>query len=257
MSGLNEEEKKMLEEMIEQMPDNIRRAFEDAVSSSGMSREEFVDGLLEQLASEASPLSAEEEEILRPMVAPDCPDCGSKRTFSGDEIEQIDDPTVGYCEECGLLWCLECDLYIEAGKTCPHHEICDACPEEKDEFGDCGVLPADCPTILEWQSKLATERLTGTCAWCGGPIEEGSEIFGTGAKIREGIDFVQSSGQDGFLLEVTIAGRRVPTVVTGKDSEARKQGNDLMFMTCSMSCAEELKDALERERDIIEKTQLN
>lgn len=254
---MDENEKKILEDMLEQMPPNIRRAFDDAVEASGIPRDDFVEGLLEQMASDEEELSPEDEEFLRSVFVGDCPDCGSAKTSCGDEIEQIDDPTVGYCEECGLLWCLECGMYIEAGSVCPHWDVCDACPEEKDEFGECGINPLECPVILEWQAKLATERVTSVCAWCKGAIPEGEEVFGTGAKIREGIDFVQGLGQEGFLMEVTIAGKRVPTIVTGRDSEARKQGNDLMFMTCSAECAEDLKEALEHERDIIEKTQMN
>ncbi len=254
---MNEEERKDLQEMLDGMPPNIKRAFDDAVDASGMSRDDFLEGLLGQMMSEDVPLSADEEQLLRAVFVGDCPDCGSSRTLSGDEIEQIDDPSVGYCEDCGLLWCLECGMYIEAGSDCPHWDVCEECPEEKDEFGDCGIMPSECPVILEWQAKVASDRVATVCAWCGNAIPEGDEVFGAGAKIREGIDLVQGSGREGFLMEVTIAGRRVPTIVTGKNSEARKQGNDLMFMTCSIKCAEELKAALERERDIIEKTQLN
>ncbi|MHB8894239.1 MAG: hypothetical protein ACYC99_03555 [Candidatus Geothermincolia bacterium] len=254
---MNEEEKKILEEMLEQMPPNIRQAFDDAAGASGMPRDDFIEGILEQIGEDDQPLSPEDEEFLRAVFVGDCPDCASGKTLSGDEIEQIDDPTVGYCEDCGLLWCLECGMYIDAGSVCGHWDVCDECPEEKDEFNECGLPPSECPTILEWHASVAAGRLKSVCAWCGGAMPEGNEVFGTGAKIREGIDFVQGSSPEGFLMEVTIAGRRVPTIVTGKDSEARRQGNDLMFMTCSVKCAEELKVALERERDIIEKTQLN
>jgi hypothetical protein len=254
---MDEEQERILSEMLEGMPPNVRRAFEEAVDSSGMPREDFIEKLLEQVASKDEALTGEDEEFLRTMFVGDCPDCGGSRTFSGDEIEELDDPTVGYCDECGLLWCLECGMFITEGNICPHWDVCEECKEEKDEFGDCGIMPSECPFILEWQAQVVSERLAGSCAWCGGEIPEGDEVFGTGAKIREGIDFVQGTSAEGFFMEVTIAGRRVPTVVTGRDSEARKQGNDLMFMTCSVECAEELRIALERERDIIEKTQLN
>jgi hypothetical protein len=257
MCLMEENERKILEEMLEEMPDDIKRAFQDAVDSSGMSRDVFLDGLMKQIASEESDLTDQDEDFLRAMFVGDCPDCGSSNTLSGDEVEQIDDPTVGYCDECGLLWCLECGMYIDAGAVCAHWDVCEECTEEKDEFGDCGIMPSECPRIIEWQARVAAERVTTVCSWCGGPIPEAGEVFGTGAKIREGIDFVQGEGTEGFFMEVTIAGRRVPTIVTGKDSEARKQGNDLLFMTCSMNCAEELRESLERERDIIEKTQLN
>ncbi len=254
---MNDEEKRMLEEMVERMPENIRRAFEDAAGSSGMTRDAFMEGILDRFDAEGEELSPDEEEFLRAVFVGDCPDCGSAKTVSGDEIEQIDDPTVGYCEECGLLWCVECGMQIPAGSECGHWDVCEECGEEKDEFGDCGISPGECPFIMEWQAGVATDRITSACAWCGSAIPEGDEVFGAGARIREGIDFVRGSGREGFLMEVTIAGRRVPVIVTGRDSEARRQGNDLLFMTCTAACAEELKAALERERDIVEKIQLN
>ena len=252
---MDDEEKRIFEEMFEQMPEDLKEAFDSAVVASGKSKDEFVEGLWEEIAS--GELSEDEDELLRSIFVGDCPECGSAGTFSGDEIQEIDDPTVGFCSECGLMWCLECKLGVEAGVECGHWDVCEACSEEKDEFGDCGVMPWECPIIVEWQTRLAADRFTKVCAWCGGDIPEGDEVFGTGAKMREGIDFVQGDNPNGFFMEFTIAGRQVPTVVTGRDSDARKAGNDLMFMTCSPECAEELKVALERERDIIEKTQLN
>jgi len=252
---MDDEEKRIFEEMFEQMPEDLKEAFNSAVVASGKSKDEFVEGLWEEIASEEG--TDDEDELLRSIFVGDCPECGSARTLSGDEIDEVEDPTLGFCQDCGLLWCLECKMGVEAGEECGHWEVCESCSEDKDEFGDCGVMPFECPVILEWQMKLAADRFTKVCAWCGAAIPEGDEVFGTGAKIREGIDFVQCASPNGFFMEVTIAGRSVPTVVTGKDSDARKAGNDLMFITCSVEFAEDLREALERERDIIEKTQLN
>lgn len=252
---MNEEEKLIFEEMYAQLPPEIKEAFDKAVASSGLTQEQFVEGLWDELRAEG--LGEGDWEIPGGGTVGECPECGSEHTVSGDEIEQIDDPTIAYCDDCGLLWCLECAMSVPPGGECGHWDVCAECTEEKDEFDDCGVEASECPFIVEWQSKVAAERFTGVCAWCGVKIPEGDEVFGTGAKIREGIDFVQPDSTEGFFMEVTIGGRRVPTVVTGTGSDARLQGNDLMFMTCSMRCAEELRDTLERERDIIEKAQLN
>lgn len=254
---MNEDDKRIFRDMFDSLPPDLKQAFETAVQSSGLSREQFVEGLWNEIAAEENAIDIDEDDMLRSIFIGDCPECGSTKTLSGDEIEEIDDPSVAYCESCGLLWCLECGISLVAGTPCGHWQICDACSEEKDEFGDCGLMPADCPYVIEWQSKVAADTLSNVCAWCGKQIPDGNEVFGTGAKIREGIDFFQGGSTEGFFMEVTIAGRRVPTVVTGPESEARIQGNDLMFMTCSMQCAEELKSALEYERDVIEKAQLN
>jgi hypothetical protein len=254
---VNEDDKKMFLEMFDRLPPDLKAAFESAVTASGMSREQFVEGLLSEIASEDVDLSLEDDEMLRSMFIGDCPECGSKSTVPGDEIEDVDDPTVACCRDCALAWCLECGMTLSLRDVCGHWAVCDDCSEEKDEYGDCGIMPADCPNIVEWQAKRTAESLSRTCAWCGSEIPESGEVFGTGAKIREGIDFVQAGGREGFFMEVTIAGRRVPAVVTGKDSDARRAGNDLMFMTCGLRCAEELKKALETEREVIEKAQLN
>ena len=254
---MDEQDKRIFEEMFEAMPDDLKAAFDSAVTASGVSKEQFVENLWKEVAADEAVPGGDEDDLLRSMFIGDCPECGSTHTLSGDEIEEIDDPTVALCETCGLIWCLECGMTLAAAEECGHWHICEACDEEKDEYGDCGLMPADCPFVLDWQARAAADMLTSKCAWCGGEIPEDGEVFGTGARIREGIDFVQGGSEEGFFMEVTIAGRRVPTIVTGKDSDARKQGNDLMFMTCSLACAEQLKEALERERDLIEKIQLN
>lgn len=255
---MNEEDKRVFGEMFESLPPDEKKAFEHAVKESGLSREQFIERLWDEVSDAEGSLDPDEEAFVDWILAGDCPDCGSSRTRPGDEIEEIDDATVARCERCGFLWCMECGMPVEAGAECGHWRICDECPEEKDEFRECGIPPEDCPYIVEWQAEIVARAHSSTCAWCGGDIPEGAEVFGTGARIREGIDLCHGSGaREGFLMEVTISGKRVPTIVTGLDSEAKKQGNDLMFMTCSLPCAEELKSALERERDVIEKAQLN
>ena len=106
------------------------------------------------------------------LVGP-CPRCGSLNThdlgkdpdYAGPYCpltERYDDPTIGHCDDCGYLWCLECGEEItEEDETpcgmllCEHHLICsdcgaDPCPYEGHIF--------DCPKIVEWKERKKTVR---------------------------------------------------------------------------------------------------
>lgn len=198
-----------------------------------------------------------EDEFLSMLFIGECPACERNDTILCDEVEGIDDPTVALCKDCGFMWCTECGTQIEAGRDCGHWDICEKCKEPRDEFEDCGIPVCECPHILDWLGEIAAGVYGSTCAWCGGDIPEGEEVFAIGAKLKEGIDFHTSGAADGYFMLVVLGGRKVPVIVTGQNSEARRQGNDWMFMTCSEECATELKVALEIERDTIEKAELN
>jgi hypothetical protein len=68
------------------------------------------------------------------------------------------------------------------------------------------------------------------CAWCGKKIGPKQEII---------------APLEGKRIEVGIpsAGRNVEVLVTTAESQARKEGWDLIAMTCSERCGHELKDA--------------
>ena len=87
------------------------------------------------------------------------------------------------------------------------------------------------------------------CAWCGKTIPEDSEVFGLGAKARKDVDIKQHEGII-IQLSLILSRRTVPAIVTREDSEARKTGKDLMFMTCGQRCVESLKTALEQEKNL-------
>lgn len=93
------------------------------------------------------------------------------------------------------------------------------------------------------------ERLLRTCAWCNVEIPPDAEVFGFGAKAREGVDLSDKEGE--FVsLELPLAGKTVFALVATAGSQARVQGYDLVFLACSQECAESLKDALEFEKDV-------
>ena len=77
--------------------------------------------------------------------------------------QEIDDNTVGHCDDCDYLWCLECGAELSIDSPfCNHWKICEECgktleyPEdcifkEKAEAGELLVNPCllDCPKLEE------------------------------------------------------------------------------------------------------------
>jgi hypothetical protein len=95
-----------------------------------------------------------------------------------------------------------------------------------------------------------------TCAWCNKRIPNNAEVFGLGVKVRQEIDL---KGQEGTIISLflDLTKRTVPAIVATSDSEAKRDGKDLLFMTCSQSCAESLKDAFQKEKDVIDNISMN
>ncbi|HUP65410.1 MAG TPA: hypothetical protein VM557_09030 [Thermoanaerobaculia bacterium] len=84
------------------------------------------------------------------------------------------------------------------------------------------------------------------CGWCEDPIGEDQEVFGTGAKVRSDVDLEQFEGQVIPIRMVTMS-RNVLVAVAGPDSEAKRSGYDIFFMTCSEECGRALKQAFDAE----------
>ncbi len=83
-----------------------------------------------------------------------------------------------------------------------------------------------------------------TCAWCGCHIPPDQEVFGIGARARAGTDLADREGQT-ITLHILTADRDALAIVAGADSEARRQGYDLVFMACSEACTLALRAALQ------------
>jgi len=93
------------------------------------------------------------------------------------------------------------------------------------------------------------EELLNTCAWCLRRIEQDEEHFGFGARANPSINLSEKEGQ--FIrLELALQDKILPALVPSRSSQAHKDGYDLIFITCSVECAQDLKDALELERDV-------
>lgn len=194
--------------------------------------------------------SPTEEQFISSVMVGECPKCGSANTVDCDEIEGIEDPTLGLCRNCGYFWCLECGTHLTSGITCGHWEICDECGVYKDDYEDCGIPAWECEHINKWLNENSPQVFESTCAWCGKTIPEDSEVFGLGAKVKQGFDIKNKEGKI-IQLSLALTNKTVPAIVTTSNSDAKKEGKDLMFMTCSQGCAGNLKDALQKEKDVI------
>lgn len=85
-----------------------------------------------------------------------------------------------------------------------------------------------------------------TCAWCGKGIPEDTEVFSIGAKARPGVDLKDQEGSI-IPLPLHLVRKIVPAMIPTSDSEAKKDGYDMVFMVCSRSCGEALRQALDEE----------
>ncbi|HEY7157054.1 MAG TPA: hypothetical protein VH575_24000, partial [Gemmataceae bacterium] len=83
---------------------------------------------------------------------------------------------------------------------------------------------------------------------CGKVIGADQEVFSASAKVLPGIDL---SGKEGQVIELSLlrAGRIVLAAVAGRDSQARREGKELLFMCCSARCALDMTAALQGEID--------
>ena len=94
-----------------------------------------------------------------------------------------------------------------------------------------------------------THRFHTTCGWCGREIPPDVEVFGGSGKARPDIDVTADAGRV-LPIHLVSANKTVLIAVAGLDSEARREGYDFVYMTCSEGCARNLKTALERDLEM-------
>ena len=90
------------------------------------------------------------------------------------------------------------------------------------------------------------------CCWCEDDIPPDDEVFTIGAKAKPGIDL---GAQEGKLIPLFLiqADKTISAIVPGRDSQARRDDHDLIFMVCSQSCAQSLSNALENDWKLAER----
>jgi hypothetical protein len=89
------------------------------------------------------------------------------------------------------------------------------------------------------------------CSWCADEILEDEECFAVGAKASADMDL---QALEGTVVEMFLArrDRHVRGLVVTSDSPAKREGKDIVFVTCSESCSEALKQAVDREIELVD-----
>ena len=84
------------------------------------------------------------------------------------------------------------------------------------------------------------------CGWCGKTIGEDEPVFAVGGRVHEGIDL---SLVEGKVIELAFeaADKTVLAGVSGFDSQAKAEGKDIIFMTCSEDCGLRIQAAFADE----------
>lgn len=90
-----------------------------------------------------------------------------------------------------------------------------------------------------------TEALSH-CAACQGNIDELSEVFSLGAKLKPDVD-VSKFERHCIQIDLVSEEKPVYAMITAQGSEAKNAGNDCMFLVCSESCGKKLKAILQKE----------
>jgi hypothetical protein len=103
-----------------------------------------VQDMLKKAMEESS--ASTEDQFLAEIMIGECPHCRHNNTKDCEEVDGIEDCTVGLCMRCGYVWCSECGRPLIDGIHCKHWEICDQC-DQADEYGMCDIDPLDCDKL--------------------------------------------------------------------------------------------------------------
>ncbi len=108
-------------------------------------------------------------------------------------------------------------------------------------------MPKDTASQTTYVDPYSVMR---TCAWCGKEILEDSEIYSLSAKALPKMNIERHAGK-AFYIALLLYDKSVPVIVPTNDSDAKRDGKDMLFSICSKECGIELKSALNREKGII------
>lgn len=103
---------------------------------------------------------------------------------------------------------------------------------------------------------MSVPELVTKCAHCGGEIKNDREVFVIFAKLMPGMS--PRSAEGGFIeLQLIYAERYVPVIVVAQNSDAKRDGYDLIFQACSQKCVNDLHAILQQETSMFEGFRIN
>jgi hypothetical protein len=130
--SFSSDELKFAEELLRNMPDNVKQELR-AVFESSSTADDFVNRIF----------------------VGDCPSCGSSSTSCCEDDPDIDNPLVGRCLDCSLLWCTECGSVIPIKGpyecSCWDEEIEGL--DENEEFEDADDFEDDDEDVKDEEDK--------------------------------------------------------------------------------------------------------
>jgi hypothetical protein len=91
----------------------------------------------------------------------------------------------------------------------------------------------------------AEKNLLLVCAWCKRQIPPDAPVYAIKAKARAGVELLPGGSFLRLHLD-TAPGEIITGVVVPDDSDAKREGWDLVFPACSEECGGELLDALQK-----------
>jgi hypothetical protein len=89
------------------------------------------------------------------------------------------------------------------------------------------------------------------CSLCMKKINEDKECFGLSVKFVKGVNLKQDEGTIKSIY-LTTRNTSVPMIVVAEDSEAKKQGQDGIFVLCSDKCGVKMKKTINEEINLFE-----
>jgi hypothetical protein len=93
---------------------------------------------------------------------------------------------------------------------------------------------------------IPDEDALNLCAWCGGAIDEFTDVFAVGATARPHVDLHAYRGHC-IQIDLISQEKSLNALVAAEDSDAKAEQKDLMFMVCSTACSAALKQVLQKE----------
>ena len=88
-----------------------------------------------------------------------------------------------------------------------------------------------------------------TCSWCGLKIRNEGPIYALGCKKRPEVDISKYESKV-MPIKISTTDKTLWCIVPPADSDAQKEGNDFMFTLCSEECGNQLRETLDKEKEL-------